>query len=328
LKVCHFISSTGMGRGEAYIDLVNELCNYMNIYLIIPKDSKYIERINSKIKVYTYKSYDSRLSPKLYFELYNILNRIKPDIVHTHFSKSSQIFYILNKLFNIPHVATKHNSRKGKIFNKLDNIIAVSKGVANTIDNKNVKVIYNGINPITINQKENKNLFTICAVGRLDKIKGFDILIKECRSLNFDFRLNIIGDGEERSNLENLILEYKLENKISLLGFQQNIPQIMADSNVVIMSSHSEGFSLVMVESLFYSNLFISTKVSGATEILDENFLINDFNISDKIIDIYNNYDQYEKKWNNLKVKINNKFIIKNISKEYINYYSNLLDNR
>ena len=75
------------------------------------------------------------------------------------------------------HVATKHNARKGKIFNKIKYVTAVSDDVAKSIQNDNVEIIYNGIEPLNIESSlcENK-VFTISAIGRLDKIKGFDIL--------------------------------------------------------------------------------------------------------------------------------------------------------
>ena len=66
--------------------------------------------------------------------------------MHTHFAKATEIFAD-NKLMRLPHVATKHNPRKGKVFNTLENIIAVSQGVADSISVSNVKVIYNGIVP-------------------------------------------------------------------------------------------------------------------------------------------------------------------------------------
>ncbi len=48
------------------------------------------------------------------------------DIVHTHGAKATQITYLLNKISPFIHIATKHNTRKGKIFNKVKNVISVS----------------------------------------------------------------------------------------------------------------------------------------------------------------------------------------------------------
>ena len=327
MKICHFIASRGLGRGEAYIDLVNSLCLIMDIDLIIPKGALYKNRIHPNINVYEYDSKNSRKNPFLLFEIYALIKKIKPDVVHTHFAKATEIFHPLNVWFlKLPHVATKHNPRKGKIFNKIPHVIAVSHGVAQSIDHQNVTIIYNGISPEKVVKEPKKNTpFQICAIGRLDPIKGFDILINECAKLNFDFELLIIGDGEEREYLEALIQENALQKNVKLIGFQTAIPQFMAHADMVIMSSHSEGFSLVMVEALFYANLFISTKVSGATEILDEKFLIDGFDIATKLNAIHHHQDEYKHAFSLLQQSIQKNFLLETITKQYQKYYQNLL---
>lgn len=325
MRVLHFIASRGLGRGEVYIDLVNELCKNIEIILLIPSGALYKERIDEKIKIIEYKAYNSRNNPLLLIEIMQKIRKANPDIVHTHFVKSSAIFHRVNRFLGLTHVATKHNPRKGKIFNTLPNVIAVSKGVRESISNENVKVIYNGVNPIEVLPQNKDEIFTILAVGRLDKIKGFDILIKECAKLNFRFKLHIVGGGEERKNLENLIVKLGLEDKISLLGFRKDIPQLMRNADMVVMSSHSEGFSLVMVESIFYANLFVSTKVSGATEVLNEKFLFDGFNLSDKLNDVNHNYEQYKKEFSALKNKSKDRFLLSHMANEHIVYYQSLL---
>ena len=67
------------------------------------------------------------------------------DIVHTHGAKATQITYLLNKISkSFIHIATKHNTSKGKIFNRVENVISVSGEVAKTITHKS-EVIYFGI---------------------------------------------------------------------------------------------------------------------------------------------------------------------------------------
>ncbi len=325
MKILHFIASKGLGRGEAYIDLVNELCKHIDIILLIPKNALYKERIAKNIKVIEYSALNSRKNPLLLMEILWKIKKEKPDIVHTHFAKASEIFYFVNKFLQLPHVATKHNPRKGKIYNKIPNVIAVSKAVRESISNDNVKIIYNGIKQEQVSSSNKNNIFTILAVGRLDKIKGFDILIGECAKLDFLFQLQIVGEGEERKNLETLIRKLNLEDKVTLMGFRKDIPQIMSNSNMVIMSSHSEGFSLVMIEALFYAKLFISTKVSGATEILDEKFLIDGFHISDKLNKIYKREEEFINDFSLFSDRIKDQFRLENISQTYISYYKRFL---
>ncbi|HIQ27704.1 MAG TPA: glycosyltransferase [Sulfurovum sp.] len=325
MKVMHFISSRGMGRGEVYVDLVNTLSKSIETVLLVPKGALYKDRVEDNVEVIEYYAYNRRNNPLLFLELWWKIKSIKPDIVHTHFGKASQIFNVLNKVLKLPHVATKHNPRKGKIFNVLPHVIAVSNGVKESIKNDNVNIIYNGVQPIEVGEKRKNNIFTLVAIGRLDKIKGFDILIRECAKLDFPYHLQIVGEGEERKSLENLIHLLRLEEKITLLGFRKDIPQLMKDADIVVMSSHSEGFSLVMVEALFYANIFISTKVSGAVEILNEKFLIEGFHISEKVREIHQNYDRRVKYFRELGEINRNKFLLTHIAKEHIAYYQNIL---
>lgn len=325
MKICHFISSRGIGRGEFYVDLVNELSKSQDIYLLIPEKSKFLHRVNSNITVIEYTSKDSRNNPFLYLELFKIFKKNNFDIVHTHFAKSSEIFYRLNNFFKIPHIGTKHNPRKGKIFNKLKYVTAVSKDVQKSIQSKST-IIHNGINPTKLNNRTKNSIFTIVAIGRLDKIKGFDTLIKESIKVKNEFKLNIVGEGSEKENLKKIINNLKLNKKVELIGFQESIPKIMNSADLVIMTSISEGFSIVMIESLFYAKVFISTKVSGCKEILPDRLLIKNKNeIGNKIDDVIENYKVYENLFNTTKAEYQNKFLLSSISKEYIKYYNEVI---
>lgn len=329
MNICHFICSQGLGRGEFYIDLVNELSlnSEVNITLLIPKNAKFLNRVSSNIKVLEYESKDSRNNPFLYLELFKILKNNKFDIVHTHFAKASEIFYKINKLLKIKHIATKHNPRKGKVFNKLDNVISVSKDVANSIRGKS-KIIYNGISPIKFKKEKNqKEKFTIIAVGRLEKVKGFEYLISAMDKTAKEANLQIIGEGKERKNLEDLIKSLNLESRVELLGYREDIPSLLANSDIVVISSLSEGFSIVALEALFYSRLLISTEVGISKEILSKDLLIEKENIPKKINDIIANYATYENSFQCIKDEYCNEFLLTNVASNHIDFYKELLEN-
>lgn len=321
MTICHFIVSKGLGRGEAYVELVNSLCETIDIALIVPEGALFLPRIHPKIKVYEYKSKNSRNNPALYVELYCLFKQVNPNIVHTHFAKASEIFFRLNWLLKLPHVATKHNPRKGKIFNKLTHVIAVSEAVAQSVTHDNVTVIHNGIKREKVNGYKENDVFTICAVGRLDKIKGFDLLISEVAKLEFDFHLNIIGEGGEREALQQMISELNLGDKVKLPGFRTDIPDLLAAADLQVMCSHSEGFSLAMIEAIYYSNVFISTPVSGCREILPSELLIDRFKIADKITQISSKYNYYADQFQEIKNKYSQQMSVDACAENHINYY-------
>lgn len=326
MRICHFITSTGLGRGEFYIDLVNELCNTAEIYLLVPKNAKFLHRVSPKIRIIEYTSKDARLNPFFLYEIYCLIKTIYPDIVHTHFAKSTEVFHYVNTILHFKHIATKHNARKGKIFNKIKYVTAVSNDVKKSIKNSHTEVIHNGIVPQKLFPiKHPQKPFTISAVGRLDKIKGYDILIEECSKLAFDYKLHIIGDGPQKQELQQLIHTLGLSQKVFLLGFRQDIPHLMNTSDLVVISSHSEGFSVSMIEAIFYAPILISRKVSGATEVLTDDFLIENFEIAHKINTIYENYSFFEEKFKDIKTLQTKNLLLPNIAQKYLDFYSKIL---
>ena len=328
MNICYFTCSTKYGGLEKVtVDISNSISLNNNVIVLVPNGCQYKDKFSQNITLIEYKSLDRRLNPFLYLEVYFILKKYKIDVVHTHASKATQIFYYLNKFMKLIHVATKHNARKGKIFNKIKYVTAVSNDSAKTIKNDNVKIIYNGIQALEIKDNTQKNeVFTITAIGRLDKIKGFDTLIKEFSKIKNSAILQIVGEGEEYNNLTSLIKELSLENKVSLLGFRKDIPTIINSSDLVVMTSLSEGFSIVMIESIFYAKVFISTKVSGCKDILSSKLLIEDFNIASKIDEVINNYQEFIDDFSEIRNKYKDKFTLENISKEYLDYYSYILE--
>ncbi len=135
--------------------------------------------------------------------------------------------------------------------------------------------------------------FSIVAVGRLDKIKGFDLLIRAASELKFDFELKIYGQGGERQNLQNLIDSLNLQDRVRLCGFCDDVAAALSASHLHVISSRKEGFPVILIEGIFYSPVLISTRVGGIPEILDEEFLYNVENLSDKIYEIYTEYEKF-----------------------------------
>ena len=323
MKVLQFIASKGWGGAEkSFVELCNELSKSIQIEVILFNENQIEERLKPNIKVHKLSSNSSRYNPFLYVELLKLIKKMQPDIVHTHSAKASEIIFYLNKIVSVKQVATKRNPRKGSIFNKIDHVTAVSEDVARSIFKEDVKVIYNGLfKESTMPEQSSNSVFTLVSIGRLDKIKGFDILIREVSKLEFPFHLNIVGEGDERKNLETLIIELDLSEKVSLLGQREDIPALIASSDVVVIASHSEGFGRVVVETLFYGKLIISTKVGLSIEILPQDLLIDDFEISKKIDAIYANRQYYDALFTQVKKMHTKAFLLENLIHHYIDFY-------
>ncbi len=99
-------------------------------------------------------------------------------------------------------------------------------------------------------------------------IKAFSVFIKK----HPDYKLEIYGEGEERKNLEKMIMDMKLQNSVSLPGFAENIHEKMRDCAMYVCSSDYEGISNSMIEALGMGLPTISTDcpVGGAREVITD----------------------------------------------------------
>lgn len=93
----------------------------------------------------------------------------------------------------------------------------------------------------------------VIAVGRLDYQKSFDRLIQVWEKVHQqmpDWRLDIFGQGEWQEMLQGMIDERGLQETVKLNGPTKNIGQEYSESSMIVMSSHYEGFPMVMIEAM------------------------------------------------------------------------------
>jgi len=324
VKILQFIASEELGGAErSFLELTNELFKNNEVYALIFKNFPYKDELNCPIiEIDSY----NRNNPFLYFKINKILNRINPDIVHTHSAKATEIMYRLWKIKKFNFIATKRNTKLNKIFDKVPFAVAVSKEVYDQINNKNKALIYNGIKPKKISFVEKENIFTIISIGALRKIKGFKNLIENVSQLDFDYRLWIVGEGEERKELEDLIKRLNLEDKVKLLGYREDTHILQEKSHLQIINSRREGFSRVLIEGFFYSDIVISTKVAGSNEVLTDDFLFDFGDVKEKIEDVYKNYDKYQIGFKKLKDKYQNILTLERVAQEYEKLYKEIVN--
>ncbi|WP_022670506.1 glycosyltransferase [Hippea alviniae] len=109
--------------------------------------------------------------------------------------------------------------------------------------------------------------------GRLNKVKQFDVLIDIYSNLDAKkFKLYIIGDGEERENLKNIIKGKKLENSVRLIGRVKDIERYYARAKIFALTSRFEAFSNVLIEAMSCGCAVISFDCPyGPAEIISDN---------------------------------------------------------
>ncbi|WP_429137510.1 glycosyltransferase [Aeromonas veronii] len=168
------------------------------------------------------------------------------------------------------------------VYKKMDNIVCVSKGAQNALlklypEVKSYsQVVYNPVDIEGIMRKSHEPITSdeqikVIAIGRLcNAQKGFDILLA-AHKINIEagvkYHLTILGEGDDRARLESFININNIGDSTKLLGFKEN--PYLADGDLFVMSSHYEGYPVVLVEAMALGKAIVSTNCTGPNEALD-----------------------------------------------------------
>ena len=268
MKVVHLVLSEDFAGIEQHVyELLSNLKD-LSITLICSKSIA--SHFNQNISIHEIDNMGRRSLFKKY-KLKRLLKTINPDIVHTHGSKTASIISSINKgLFK--HVATVHGVKKNKsVYESADYVIGVSDHVLDGIKTKS-KVITNWWFPELKKLSSKQNKYAL-AVGRLEKVKGFDLLISSW--VNIETNLIIVGSGKEKKNLLKLIDKYNLDKKIKIIDGvnRSQLEDIYSDASLLIVSSRNEGGPRVALEALYLEIPVLSTNVGHMNKIFPEELL-------------------------------------------------------
>jgi glycosyltransferase involved in cell wall biosynthesis len=165
-----------------------------------------------------------------------------------------------------------------------DQVVGVSQAVAGQLNSTlggrlshhKAITIYNGIperwfaQGSTLIQKEPRLIGT---AGLLIRRKGFDLLIRAMPAIlaNYsDARLVILGEGEQRLDLEGLTQELGLDGKVELVGNQPDVPAWLSKMDVFVLPSWVEGLPTVILESMACQTPVIATDIPGTRELVQD----------------------------------------------------------
>lgn len=182
-------------------------------------------------------------------------------------------------------------------YQKMDKIIFVSRDAKDKFkeifkfDDYKLEVVYNLIDCDEIKKLADskiveKKKFTICMVGRLNQQKRYDRALEvacKLKETGYNLEFWVLGDGEQMTKLRDKVKEYDLEDYFFLKGFIKPPYPYMKQSDILLISSESEGFSLVACEAFCLGVPVVSTKTSGPTELIKSSkagLLVNE-NIDD-----------------------------------------------
>jgi glycosyltransferase involved in cell wall biosynthesis len=254
----------------------------INTSIIVNKVS--LHRINSP----------SLLSKLAVSSLSIIIKEVKPDLIQTWLPQMDIIGGFLSIRYSIPWIMTERSSRKSyprlsmRTFVRFilaffsNAIVANSEKGANywaigPLKNK-ISIIRNSVDSKNISLRlkssyfEDKSLKVFLCVGRLVKGKSIDTVIKSFALLTNEknIRLLIVGDGEMREELMDLIVVLGLKNRVFIVPFMSEWWGFLKSSAALITMSEVEGSPNVLIEAIAAKCPTIVSKIEEHMEIVDE----------------------------------------------------------
>jgi len=234
--------------------------------------------------------------------IFRTLFEEKPDIFHTNSSKMGGLGVVTARLAGVKRIIfTGHgwafNEPRPwwqrpviKFFTWLTIIgshktICVSEKTKKDVEKwpfiKNkLEVIYNGIELFELVPRED-NTFTVGAISELHKIKGLDVLLiawskfiknparTTVQSGRRQAKLVIMGDGEERENLENMARNLGISDSVDFRGFIENARTHLSSFDIFVMPSRSEAMPCSLLEAGISGRPVIATYVGGIPEVIE-----------------------------------------------------------
>lgn len=232
--------------------------------------------------------------------LVRLMRREQFDVLHTHLAYANIIGALVGKLAGTPVVATLHSTgfdaRHDHPLKQIieafalrygaQRVIAVGYTIANKhrarLGNRWLDIIPNAITPPPILSNEQRDLVRaqmvgdpaktiLITVGRFSPPKGYADLITAFAKLHRthpDVALVLVGDGVLRNAIEQQIATLGLNDRVRLLGARDDVPSLLAASDMFILASHYEGLPLALLEAMAAGLPVVATNVGDVPRVV------------------------------------------------------------
>jgi glycosyltransferase involved in cell wall biosynthesis len=309
-KLLFLITQSEWGGAQKYVfDLATHLRDEYDVSVACGgKSGELIQRLNREgMRIILIRSIRRRVNPfwdmLAWNEIFGILQREKPDIIHTNSTKAGILGNTAAFVAGIKRIIfTAHGFVFNEPMNKIkkmfflflewfaglavDTVIAVSEYDKQSAlkwsvyPQEKIAVIHNGIEnsivtKITYDLRKEFNIpqeaIIIGAISNFYRTKGFEYFIQSVDILKKDFPhvyFVIIGDGMFRKSIEQDIQEYGLQKQVILMGFRKDASALLSQMDVFVLSSVKEGLPFSLLEAGMLGKPVIATRVGGVPEII------------------------------------------------------------
>lgn len=308
MRVLHVINNLGSGGAEKLIEESLPLLNKMegveaDVLLLTDRQNVFQETLEEHHVNVHVVPFRNIYSPRNIFYIKEYIVQGKYDVVHAHLFPCQYWTSLASKLIlqNKPKfVFTEHNTHNRRrdrsylrsfekfIYSGYDKIISISSKTQDSLiswlkprpsDLHKFVVIENGIdidkfkNALPYKKEEicsgfTENVRLVCMVGRFSEQKDHTTLIKAIAKCPPEIHLLLVGEGPLKQKCMDLTTELAIENRVHFLGFRRDVDRIYKTSDIVVLSSHWEGFGLVAAEGMAAGKPMVASDVPGLAEVV------------------------------------------------------------
>jgi glycosyltransferase involved in cell wall biosynthesis len=300
--------SAAYGGGERYLELLFghlDRARYRTL-LICPEPGPFLERMEQRGVETRLVHLAPLLNPLALWRLTRLLVRERVTILQTHGARANFYGRIAGRLAGVPVIiSTVHNSLKDYEIRSLrrglygfllrltlpivHRIICVSD--ANRWDlieecpaaAAKLQTVYNGVDPAAFpSQPDRKKVReelgivagpVLVMIARLTEQKGHRYLLQAVPTLLKtwpQFCCVFVGAGELHESLHRMAIDLGVEQACRFLGVREDIADVLAAADVVVLPSLSEGFPFVLLEALAMGCPVVASRVNGVPELIED----------------------------------------------------------
>lgn len=304
--ICHVIHALGVGGAEVLVDqMVRRMSDeFRCVVAVLDEVGEIGERLKRDGFLVEHLHRQSGIDRHCARRLREFADHEGAMILHTHqYTPFFQAMLSRGLFGTRPIVFTEHGrhfpdlpSRKRSIVNRLllrrqDRLFGCGEAVRRAlIENEGlpesrVEVIYNGVDLTALSRPDTNareriraefgldpSAFVVAQVARLHELKDHQTALRtidEARKSVPGIRLLLAGDGDQRSAVEATIRERKLEEHVILAGTRKDVANILAASDVFVLTSISEGIPLTVIEAMAARRPVVATAVGGLPELVE-----------------------------------------------------------
>ena len=229
-----------------------------------------------------------------------LVDRVKPQLIHTHGYRADLIAGSLARAHHLPTVSTAHGFTGGGLRNRLNEyiqrlalrranaVIAVSAPLverlaAAGISRDRIHCVPNAFAPPSTNVARSTarhrlgiadDALVVGWVGRLSREKGADVMLAAIAQSDESWQLSIIGDGSERDALEQQAASLGISNRITWHGLVENAGSLLTAFDAFVLSSRTEGTPITLFEAMHAEVPIVATRVGGVPDVVSSSHAI------------------------------------------------------